>query len=49
MAVQPPALPLNHNARFSSGWSMNRVLKNKYQAVSQGVRRFGKRSIFENM
>jgi hypothetical protein len=27
MAVQPPALPLNHNARFSSGWSMNRVLK----------------------
>jgi len=27
----------------------NRVLKNKHQAVSQGVRRFGKRSIFEDM
>jgi hypothetical protein len=25
---------------------INRVLKNKHQAVSQGVRRFGKRSIF---
>jgi len=25
------------------------VLKNKHQAVSQGVRRFGKRSIFEDM
>jgi hypothetical protein len=25
------------------------VLKNKHQAVSQGVRRFGKRSIFGNM
>jgi hypothetical protein len=24
----------------------NRVFKNKHQAVSQGVRRFGKRSIF---
>jgi hypothetical protein len=49
MAAQPPALPLNHDTRFASRWSMNRVLKNKYQAVSQGVRRFGKRSIFENM
>jgi len=28
---------------------VDRVLKNKHQAVSQGVRRFGKRSIFENM
>jgi chromosome condensin MukBEF MukE localization factor len=27
----------------------NRVLKNNYQAVSQGVRRFGKRSIFIHM
>jgi hypothetical protein len=27
----------------------NRVLKNKHQAVSQGVRRFGKRSILRNM
>jgi hypothetical protein len=27
----------------------NRVFKNKHQAVSQGVRRFGKRSIFSNM
>jgi hypothetical protein len=26
-----------------------RVLKNKHQAVSQGVRRFGKRSIFIDM
>jgi hypothetical protein len=26
-----------------------RVLKNKHQAVSQGVRRFGKRSIFKDM
>jgi len=25
------------------------VLKNKHQAVRQGVRRFGKRSIFEDM
>jgi hypothetical protein len=25
------------------------VLKSKHQAVSQGVRRFGKRSIFYNM
>jgi hypothetical protein len=25
---------------------INRVLQNKHQAVSQGVRRFGKRSIF---
>jgi peroxiredoxin len=28
---------------------LNRVLKNKYQAVSQGGRRFGKRSIFGHM
>jgi hypothetical protein len=28
---------------------INRVLQNKHQAVSQGVRRFGKRSIFKNM
>jgi hypothetical protein len=27
----------------------DREFKNKYQAVSQGVRRFGKRSIFINM
>jgi hypothetical protein len=27
----------------------NRVLKNKHQVVSQGARRFGKRSIFDNM
>jgi hypothetical protein len=27
----------------------NRVLKNKHQAVSQGVRRFGTRSIFIDM
>jgi hypothetical protein len=27
----------------------SRVLKNKHQAVSQGVRRFGKRSIFIDM
>jgi hypothetical protein len=26
-----------------------RVLKNKHQAVSQGARRFGKRSIFNDM
>jgi len=26
-----------------------RVLKNKHQAASQGVRRFGKRSIFIDM
>jgi hypothetical protein len=28
---------------------INRVLKNKHQAVSQGVRRFGKRSLFIDM
>jgi hypothetical protein len=28
---------------------INRVLKNKHQAVSQGVRRFGKRSICIDM
>jgi hypothetical protein len=28
---------------------LNRVLKDKHQAVSQGVRRFGKRSIFIDM
>jgi len=27
----------------------SRVLKNKHQAVSQGARRFGKRSIFSHM
>jgi hypothetical protein len=27
----------------------NRVLKNKHQAVSQGERRFGKRSMFDPM
>jgi hypothetical protein len=27
----------------------NRVLKNKHQAVSPGVRRFGKRSIFNDI
>jgi len=27
----------------------SRVLKNKHQTVSQGVRRFGKRSIFYDM
>jgi len=26
----------------------NRVFKNKHQAVSQGVRRFGKRSLFSD-
>jgi hypothetical protein len=26
-----------------------RLLKNKHQAVSQGARRFGKRSIFKDM
>jgi hypothetical protein len=29
--------------------TFNRVLKNKHQAVSQGVRRFGKRSMFGHM
>ncbi|MCK7511340.1 MAG: hypothetical protein MZV70_49630, partial [Desulfobacterales bacterium] len=28
---------------------VSRMLKNKHQAVSQGVRRFGKRSIFSDM
>jgi hypothetical protein len=28
---------------------INRVMKNKHQAVSQGARRFGKRSIFNDM
>jgi hypothetical protein len=28
---------------------VNRVLQNKHQAVSQGVRRFGKRSILIDM
>jgi hypothetical protein len=29
--------------------SLTRVLKSKHQAASQGVRRFGKRSIFDDM
>jgi hypothetical protein len=29
--------------------NLTRVLKNKHQAVSQGVRRFGKRSLFIDM
>jgi hypothetical protein len=36
------------SAVFSSAGrknGINRVLKNKYQALSQGVRRFGKRSL----
>ena len=41
----------SHEARGSSPLSstisdIDRVLKNKHQTVSQGVRRFGKRSIF---
>jgi hypothetical protein len=28
---------------------LTRVMENKHQAVSQGVRRFGKRSIFRDM
>jgi len=28
---------------------LSRVLKNKHQVVSQGARRFGKRSIFNDM
>jgi len=34
---------------FCYNQKFNRVLKNKHQAVSQGVRRFGKRSIFGHM
>jgi len=34
---------------WSAENSFNRVLKNKHQAVSQGVRRFGKRSLFGHM
>jgi hypothetical protein len=34
---------------WSAENSFNRVLKNKHQAVSQGVRRFGKRSILDDM
>jgi hypothetical protein len=29
-------------------FDINRVFKNKLQAVSQGVRRFGKRSLFSD-
>jgi hypothetical protein len=36
----------SHKARINP---FNRALKNKHQAVSQGVWRFGKRSIFVNM
>jgi hypothetical protein len=32
--------------RFSEVQHFNRVLKNKHQTVSQGVRRFGKCSVF---
>jgi hypothetical protein len=38
--------------RSTSSWAFspfNRVFRNKHQAVSQGVRRFGKRSIFIDM
>jgi hypothetical protein len=34
---------------FQLALRSNRVFKNKHQAVSQGVRRFGKRSIFIDM
>jgi hypothetical protein len=34
---------------YRVGADHSRVLKNKHQAVSQGVRRFGKRSIFKDM
>jgi hypothetical protein len=33
----------------AAAWFLARVLKNKHQAVSQGVRRFGKRSICSDM
>jgi hypothetical protein len=29
-------------------FDFSRVLKNKHQAISQGVRRFGKRSLFSD-
>jgi hypothetical protein len=45
--LKKPPHPGGGEAKRSS--KLNRVLKNKYQAVSQGVRRFGKRSIFEDM
>jgi hypothetical protein len=53
------AWPIKHGIRqepwmhFSTLTShrhaLNRVLRNKHQAVSQGVQRFEKRSIFEDM
>jgi len=43
--------PLDGTGRlmFIKVRGFSRVLKNKYQAVSQGAGRFGKRSIFANM
>jgi hypothetical protein len=41
----PIVLEIMRNLGYSN-CRLNRVLKNKHQAVSQGVRRFGKRSIF---
>jgi hypothetical protein len=40
---------LSYTDRARGVSRINRVFKNKHQAVSQGVRRFGKRSIFEDM
>jgi hypothetical protein len=37
------------NAMLNLCGTLSRVLKNKHQAVSQDVQRFGKRSIFRNM
>jgi hypothetical protein len=54
MAFSPEGYRYESGIRIASfllfvSFEPNRVFKNKHQAVSQGVRRFGKRSIFENM
>jgi hypothetical protein len=49
---KPPGINLPGAApalRAAATPATNRVLKNKHQAVNQGVRRFGKRSIFSDM
>ena len=38
-----------HETEVVHGFRSNRVFKNKHQAVSQGVRSFGKRSILTSM
>jgi hypothetical protein len=48
LAKKESAKP-RRRCRLTDVTAFGRVLKNKHQTVSQGVRRFGKRSIFIDM